>query len=111
MSVSNQKRKQIRKLVTQGENLDPLDLEAFYRWVHTSYKALGFYPDQQRTFDEYCRSSCDTFPMRVYVGLWILRLSLREAPSDNGDRQNHFTPREGASRLPRKNSSRSRGMR
>jgi hypothetical protein len=53
MRISSKKRKQICKLIAEGENLDPLDLEGFYRWVHTSYMALGFHPSQQRSFDEY----------------------------------------------------------
>jgi len=31
----------------EGESLDPLDLEAFYRWMESSYEALEFDPVQQ----------------------------------------------------------------
>jgi hypothetical protein len=66
----------LSSLISEGENLNPIDLEAFYRWVHDSYEALGFDPLQQQRFEEYCRSSNDSISMRVYVGLWILKLTL-----------------------------------
>jgi len=87
MRIPDHKREQISRLVAQGENLDPLDMEVFYRWINSSYKALGFHPSRQRTFDEYCRSSSDSNPMRVYVGVWILKLSLGESSSYSGDSQ------------------------
>ena len=76
MTIPVQKKNRIRRLIAEGENLDPMDLEIFYRWVHTSYEALGFLPAVQQRFDKYCRSSCDSNTMRVYVGLWILKSSL-----------------------------------
>lgn len=88
MTISHKKRQQLSRLVTEGENLDPVDLEAFYRWVHTSYEALGFRPSQQRRFDEYCRSSSDTYAMRIYVGVWILRLSLVDISTVSRDSEN-----------------------
>jgi hypothetical protein len=76
MSISDRKKQRIYRLIAEGENLDPRDLEVFYRWVHSSYDALGFHPSLQQRFDDYCRSSGDSGSMRVYVGLWILRSSL-----------------------------------
>jgi len=85
MTISYKKKEQLGRLADEGENLDPLDLEAFYRWMHTSYRALGFHPSQQQRFDTYCRSSGDSNAMRIYVGVWILRLSLADASAANGN--------------------------
>ncbi|HTY25312.1 MAG TPA: hypothetical protein VMC85_19430 [Desulfomonilaceae bacterium] len=76
MEISDQKRKQILRLITEGENLNLQRLGAFYRWVNDSYEALEFDPFQQQRFDEYCRSSCESHFIRVYIGLWILKLTL-----------------------------------
>jgi hypothetical protein len=76
MKISTASRKRIFRLIAEGETLNPLDLEAFYRWVNDSYEALKFHPLQQQRFNEYCRSSCDTPSMRVYVGTWLLRLAV-----------------------------------
>jgi len=76
MTVSDRKREQIFGLITEGENLDPVNLDLFYRWVQTSHEALGFHPSHQRRFDDCCRSSCDSIFMRIYLGVWILRLSV-----------------------------------
>lgn len=78
MKISDPERQQIFKLITEGENLNPVELDLFYQWVQTSYEALGFHPGQQRRFDECCRSSCDSVFMRIYLGVWILRLSLSD---------------------------------
>jgi hypothetical protein len=74
--IPDQKTKPILRLIVEGQNLDPTDLEAFYRWAHDSYEALRFDPLQQQRFDEYCRSSCDSASVRVYVGVWMLKLAL-----------------------------------
>jgi len=76
VKISDQKREQILRLVAEGANLNPLDLDVFYRWVQDSYVALGFDPFQQQRFDEYCRSSNDSTSMRVYLGVWLLRAAL-----------------------------------
>jgi hypothetical protein len=105
--ITDQKREQISRLIVEGETLSPLDLdlEAFYRWAHVSREALGFHPLQQQRFDQYCSSSCDSYSIRVYVGLWILRLALGEASSDSKDYQNHLTSSKSILNLPRKGSS------
>jgi hypothetical protein len=76
MKISEQAKKQIQKLIDEGEGLDPFNLEAFYRWTQDSYEALGFHPLQQQRFDKYCRGSCDSKSMRLYVGLWTLKQAL-----------------------------------
>jgi hypothetical protein len=76
MKISTASRKRIFILIAEGETLNPLDLEAFYGWVNDSYEALRFHPLQQQRFDECCRSSCDSNSMRVYVGVWLLRLAV-----------------------------------
>ncbi|MEW6139118.1 MAG: hypothetical protein AB1733_12870 [Thermodesulfobacteriota bacterium] len=91
MKISDQKRKQISRLIAEGESLDPLDLEVFYRWTHDSYEALGFNPLQQHRFDEYCRSSHDSNFMRVYIGVWMLRLALAESSPDSKDCQDRIS--------------------
>lgn len=91
MKISDQKRKQISRLIAEGERLDPLDIEVFYRWTHDSYEALGFDPVQQHRFDEYCRSSHDSNFMRVYIGVWMLRLALVETWQDSKDYQDRIS--------------------
>lgn len=76
MRISCQQKQRIDRLITRGESLDPLDLEGFYGWIQKAYKELEFRPHVQQRFDRYCRSSCDSNSMRVFVGLWILKLSL-----------------------------------
>jgi hypothetical protein len=83
VQIPHGKAKQILKLIADGENLNPLILDAFYRWIHDSYEALGFDPLHQKRFDEYCRSSRDSNYMRIYVGLWILKLALGRISSDS----------------------------
>jgi len=77
MKIPDKKREEIMRLIADGENLDPLDLGNFYVWIHESFEALGFHPFQQQRFDEYCRSSGDSTSMRIYVGVWVLKLTLR----------------------------------
>ena len=105
MGIPDRKTKQILKLITDGETLNPTNLEAFYRWIDDSYEALGFDPLQQQRFDEYCRSSCDSNSMRAYLGLWILKLVRGDILSDSRDHRSYFKSRESARRLTRKGSS------
>lgn len=81
MRIPDRKAEQILRLIAEGRGLNPTDQEAFCRWVHDSYEALGFDPFRQRRFDEYCRSSSDSNSARIYVGVWMLRLALEEALS------------------------------
>ncbi len=76
MRISEQHESKIIGLIAEGECLDPNDLEAFYRWVQAVYEALGFNPLRQEMFDEYCRSSYDSFSMRIYRGVWMLNQAL-----------------------------------
>ncbi len=86
MSISEQTRSQIMRLIYEGESLDPHDLESFCDWMQASYESLGFHPVQQERFDEYCRSSHDSISMRLYVGVWMLKQSLCGPDSAaNGD--------------------------
>ena len=86
MKMSEQANAEIIGLIAEGECLDPNDLEGFYRWVQASYEALELDPFHQERFDEYCRSSYDSTSMRLYVGLWMLKLSLIGADGPlNGD--------------------------
>ncbi len=76
MRGSEQGRARIAQLIDEAESLDSLDLTAFQRWVQASYEALEIDPWQQQRFDEYCRSSTDSTSMRLFVGVWMLRLAL-----------------------------------
>ncbi len=78
-TICEQVREQLLGLIAHGENLNVKDLDAFYRWMEDSYEALGFHPVQQQRFDEYCRSSCDSNFMRIFIGVWMLRLALDQA--------------------------------
>ena len=78
VKISRANRERIFKLIGEAETLDLLDLEAFYRWVNDSYEVLEFDPLHQQRFNEYCRSSCDSNLMRVFIGVWILKLALGE---------------------------------
>lgn len=84
MSISEQAKTQLIRLIAEGETLDPFDLEAFYSWVEASYEALVFDPLQQERFDESCRLSYDSTPAtRLNGGVWILKRALsKEAPED-----------------------------
>lgn len=76
VTISAKQRAQILELIARGENLNVRDLEAFYHWIDDSYKALKFHALQQQRFEEYCRSSSDSDFMRIFIGVWILRLAL-----------------------------------
>ena len=76
MTISEQACTEIIQLIQEGESLDPLDLEAFYSWMGSSYEALAFDPVQLERFDKYCRSSCGYASMRLYTGVWLLKQSL-----------------------------------
>jgi hypothetical protein len=86
MTILEQDKTQITRLIAEGECLDPYDLEGFYRWVQASYEALGVDPLQQEGFAEYCGTSCDSTPMRLYVSVWMLKLALNGDASDNHKR-------------------------
>ena len=86
MKMSEQANAEIIGLIAEGECLDPNDLEGFYRWVQASYEALGVDPLQQEGFAEYCGTSCDSTPMRLYVSVWMLKLALNGDASDNHKR-------------------------
>lgn len=63
--------------------LNPFDLESFYHWTQDAYEALRHSPLEQRRFDECCRSSYDSTTMRLYLGVWLLKLSMKELESLN----------------------------
>jgi hypothetical protein len=105
VGIPDGKTKRILKLITDGENLNPLNLEAVYRWINDSYEALGFDPLQQQRFDEYSRSSFDSFSIRIDLGVRILKLALGAILSDSRDHSNHFKSSESVLR-PGKSRSR-----
>ena len=76
MTISEQANAEIIRLITEGECLDPNDLEGFYRWAKASYESLELNPLQREWFDEYCRSCCDSTSVRLYKGLMILEHAL-----------------------------------
>ena len=78
MRFSEQAKSQVIRLIYQGENLDPFDLEALYAWMHASYEALGFDSAYQERFAEYCGSCSDSTPVRLYKAVWVLKQALRE---------------------------------
>jgi hypothetical protein len=47
MTISEQANAEIIALIAEGESLDPLDLEAFYRWVRAVDEALEFLCDRR----------------------------------------------------------------
>jgi hypothetical protein len=77
-------------LIAEGETLNVLDLEAFYRWVSDAYAALGFDPLQKERFDENCRSSSDSHYARVFAGVWLLRLALEDASAHGKEHRKLF---------------------
>ena len=86
MSISEQAKMNITRLIHEGESLNPLDSEEVDRWMQASYDSLGVHRVQQERFDEYCRSSDDSTSMRLYVGVWMLKLSIIGADrAQNGD--------------------------
>jgi hypothetical protein len=103
--IPDENTKLILRLIAEGENLDTDDLEAFYQWIHDSYEALEFNPVQKQRFDTYCRSSSDSTSMRVYIGVWILKLSIWEWSQDFIDQQERLTLTESVLSLPRKDPS------
>ena len=76
MSISEQAKTQIMRLVYEGQRLDPLDLDEVDRWVRASYEALGFNPLHQAKFGEYCCSPWGPTSMRVQLGVWMLKQPL-----------------------------------
>ena len=81
MRISEQAKMNVTRLIHEGESLNPLDWEEVDRWMQASYESLGFHRVQQERFDEYCRSSDDSTSMRLYVGVWMLKLSIIGADS------------------------------
>ena len=81
MKFSEQVKSQVIRLIYQGESLDPFDLEAFYNWMQASYEALGFDSAYQERFAQYCGTCCDSPPVRLYKGVWMLKQALREDDS------------------------------
>jgi hypothetical protein len=76
MSISEQAKTQIIRLVDEGQRLDPLHLDEVDRWAQASYEALGFDPLHQAKFDEYCCSPWGPTCMRVQLGVWMLKQPL-----------------------------------
>lgn len=91
MRIPDQNTSIVLGLIAKGENLDADDLPAFYQWMDDSYEALEFNHVQKRRFDAYCRSSLDSPSMRIYVGIWILKLSIWEASQDLIDNEERLT--------------------
>ncbi len=108
METTDRDTRPILRLIAEGENLNPKDLEAFYRWVRDSYEALEFDPLHQQRFEEYCRSSYDSISTRVFVGVWILKLAVQETSSDRADHRDHVTSSESIPYPSGKSSSGSR---
>jgi hypothetical protein len=74
MKISEQERRQILRLIDEGDSFAHYNVGAFYRWSQASYEALQFDRVQQQRFDEYCRSSCGlTSSLRLNFGVRILR--------------------------------------
>lgn len=76
--ISDEKKKQIIRLIKQGESLTIQDSQAFQNWMRDSHEALEFHPLQKERFDRYCRFSCDSDSTRLYVGVWMLRLAVED---------------------------------
>ena len=72
MKIPAQTRTQTLGLIDEGSSVDPSDLEVLHRWMQATYETLHFNSVQQRRFDEYCRSCCDSTSVRLYKGLMIL---------------------------------------
>ncbi len=85
MSISEQAKTQIIRLVAEGTRLDPLDLDEVDRWAQASYEALGFNPVHQAKFDEYCCSPWGPTCMRVQLGVWMLKQPLLAADGALGE--------------------------
>lgn len=84
MKIPEQTKRQILRLIDEGDTLDHFDVRAFYRWSQASYDALQFDQLQQQRFDEYCRSSCGvTSALRLNVGVWMLKQVLYKAAPEN----------------------------
>lgn len=76
MDISEQAKTKIIQLIDEGQSLNPLDMGAVDRWVRASYEVLTFNPVHQARFDEYCCEPWDPTPMRVCLGLWMLKQPL-----------------------------------
>lgn len=78
MSISEQVKSQITRLIGQGQSLDPLDPDQIDRWVRASYEVLRFNPVHQAKFGEYCCLPWGPASMRVGLGVWMLKQPLLE---------------------------------
>jgi hypothetical protein len=105
MTISDQAKSQVIRLIDEGESLNPFDLESFYNWVEASHEVLEFHVVQQRRFDEYCRASYDSPSMRLFVGVWILKLALEEASPVGSSCLNSLASTKSVPHLPRKRSA------
>jgi hypothetical protein len=76
MSISEQTKTQIIRLVDEGQRLDPVDLDEVDRWAQASYEALEFNPVHQAKFGESCCSPWEPTCMRVQLGVWMLKQAL-----------------------------------
>jgi hypothetical protein len=103
--IPDQNTNLVLRLIAEGENLDTDDLIAFYQWIHDALEALEFNPVQKQRFDAYCRSSSDSVSMRVFVGVWILKLSIWEWSQDLFDHQERLLLTESVLSLPEKDPS------
>jgi hypothetical protein len=83
VGISEQAKAKIIRLLAEGDCLNTNDLEGFYRWVHASYKSLGFDTVQGDRFAQYFGSSCDSISMRLCKGLWMLKQALDGDASDH----------------------------
>jgi hypothetical protein len=72
VSISEQAKSQISRLVDLGRSLDPHDSDQVDLWARASYEALRFDPVRQAKFDEYCCSPWGPAPTRVCLGVWML---------------------------------------
>jgi hypothetical protein len=102
---SDQEKETIKNLIADGRKLNPMDLACFYRWMDTAHAALRFDPHQQQRFEKYCRSSSDSNSVRLYIGIWILKLTVQEASSCIEHLQNSFLSSERPPHFPRRSSS------
>ena len=84
MSISEENRYQVIRLIDEAEGLDLVDSDSFDDWMQASYKALEFDPLQQQRFDQYCRSSCESVYIRLFIGVWMLLQSLNKHDGRNG---------------------------
>ncbi len=76
MSIPEQVKSRITRLIQQGESLEPLDSDQVDHWARASYEALTFSPVQQAKFGEYCCPPWGPTSTRVCLGVWMLKQPL-----------------------------------